>query len=98
MRHLVHVRSPCAIRSLFWILGHAQQIFGQILSWVPKVRCHTTTITVSIVAINWKKTRSLTPFRHVEYIAPEVINSAGHTSAVDWWTLGILIYEMIVSP
>jgi serine/threonine protein kinase len=32
----------------------------------------------------------------VEYIAPEVINSSGHTSAVDWWTLGILIYEMIV--
>ena len=33
----------------------------------------------------------------VEYIAPEVINTHGHTSAVDWWTLGILIYEMIVS-
>ena len=32
----------------------------------------------------------------VEYIAPEVINSSGHTSAVDWWTLGILVYEMIV--
>ncbi|EMD40561.1 hypothetical protein CERSUDRAFT_45092 [Gelatoporia subvermispora B] len=30
-----------------------------------------------------------------EYIAPEVIQSTGHTSAVDWWTLGILIYEMI---
>ncbi|PCH41422.1 AGC/RSK protein kinase [Wolfiporia cocos MD-104 SS10] len=30
-----------------------------------------------------------------EYIAPEVIQSSGHTSAVDWWTLGILIYEMI---
>lgn len=30
-----------------------------------------------------------------EYIAPEVIQTAGHTSAVDWWTLGILIYEMI---
>ncbi|KAG8843462.1 hypothetical protein FRB91_003339, partial [Serendipita sp. 411] len=30
-----------------------------------------------------------------EYIAPEVINSSGHTSAVDWWTLGILVYEMI---
>ncbi|KZT72605.1 Pkinase-domain-containing protein [Daedalea quercina L-15889] len=30
-----------------------------------------------------------------EYIAPEVIESSGHTSAVDWWTLGILIYEMI---
>lgn len=32
-----------------------------------------------------------------EYIAPEVIGNLGHTSAVDWWTLGILIYEMIVS-
>jgi protein-serine/threonine kinase len=32
-----------------------------------------------------------------EYIAPEVIRNSGHTSAVDWWTLGILIYEMIVS-
>jgi len=32
-----------------------------------------------------------------EYIAPEVIAAQGHTAAVDWWTLGILIYEMIVS-
>ena len=25
-----------------------------------------------------------------------MIRTDGHTSAVDWWTLGILIYEMIV--
>lgn len=31
----------------------------------------------------------------IEYIAPEVIRGNGHTSAVDWWTLGILIYEML---
>ncbi|KAI9790916.1 MAG: serine/threonine protein kinase, AGC [Peltula sp. TS41687] len=30
-----------------------------------------------------------------EYIAPEVIKGNGHTSAVDWWTLGVLIYEML---
>ncbi|KAI9343834.1 kinase-like domain-containing protein [Pilaira anomala] len=30
-----------------------------------------------------------------EYIAPEVIRGWGHTSGVDWWTLGILIYEML---
>ncbi|ORZ03386.1 kinase-like domain-containing protein [Syncephalastrum racemosum] len=30
-----------------------------------------------------------------EYIAPEVIRGCGHTSAVDWWTLGILIFEML---
>ncbi|XP_023772378.1 phototropin-1 isoform X2 [Lactuca sativa] len=29
-----------------------------------------------------------------EYIAPEIISGAGHSSAVDWWALGILLYEM----
>ncbi|KAB1226083.1 Phototropin-1 [Morella rubra] len=29
-----------------------------------------------------------------EYIAPEIITGAGHTSEVDWWALGILLYEM----
>ncbi|OAD74475.1 protein kinase C, partial [Phycomyces blakesleeanus NRRL 1555(-)] len=32
-----------------------------------------------------------------EYIAPEVIKMCGHTSAVDWWTLGIFIYEMLAN-
>lgn len=30
-----------------------------------------------------------------EYLAPEVIQSLGHTTAVDWWALGILIYEFL---
>lgn len=30
-----------------------------------------------------------------EYIAPEVLLNKGHGRAVDWWTLGILIFEMI---
>jgi len=29
-----------------------------------------------------------------EYLSPEVIQSKGHTKAVDWWALGVLIYEM----
>nr|AML76314.1 putative LOV domain-containing protein [Athyrium filix-femina] len=30
-----------------------------------------------------------------EYIAPEIIAGHPHSSAVDWWALGILLYEMM---
>ncbi|KAK4243572.1 camp-dependent protein kinase catalytic subunit [Corynascus novoguineensis] len=30
-----------------------------------------------------------------EYLAPEVIREGGYTTAVDWWALGILIYEFL---
>jgi len=32
-----------------------------------------------------------------EYLAPEVISNKGHNVGVDWWTLGILNYEMLHS-
>jgi serine/threonine protein kinase len=31
-----------------------------------------------------------------EYLSPEIINGSGHDFTVDWWSLGVLIYEMIV--
>ena len=30
-----------------------------------------------------------------EYLAPEIIKANGHNYAVDWWSLGMLLYEMI---
>jgi len=30
-----------------------------------------------------------------EYLAPEIILSKGYNKAVDWWALGVLIYEMV---
>jgi len=30
-----------------------------------------------------------------DYFAPEIVASKGHTHAVDWWTLGILTFELL---
>ncbi|XP_038987567.1 serine/threonine-protein kinase AGC1-7-like isoform X2 [Phoenix dactylifera] len=30
-----------------------------------------------------------------EYLAPEIIRGEGHGSAVDWWTFGIFLYELM---
>lgn len=31
-----------------------------------------------------------------EYLAPEMVKEEGHDFGVDWWTVGILIYEMLI--
>mmetsp|Transcript_115382 Transcript_115382/g.160155 ORF Transcript_115382/g.160155 Transcript_115382/m.160155 type:complete len:192 (+) Transcript_115382:986-1561(+) len=31
-----------------------------------------------------------------EYLAPEMVSHQGHDFSVDWWALGILIYEMLI--
>ncbi|CAH1437861.1 unnamed protein product [Lactuca virosa] len=30
-----------------------------------------------------------------EYLAPEIIKGEGHGSPVDWWTFGVLLYELL---
>lgn len=31
-----------------------------------------------------------------EYMAPEVLEQTGHDMGVDWWAVGVLMYEMLI--
>lgn len=42
-----------------------------------------------------KDTRSNSMCGTVEYMSPEIILGKGHDKAADWWSVGILLFEML---
>jgi serine/threonine protein kinase len=42
-----------------------------------------------------ENTRSNSMCGTLEYMAPEIILSQGHDKAADWWSVGILLFEML---
>nr|GLL26774.1 phototropin-2-like [Ipomoea trifida] len=65
----------------------------QVIKHPPPKRRSRSTPPLTFVAEPTTQSNSFVGTE--EYIAPEIITGAGHSSAIDWWALGILIYEML---
>ncbi len=35
-------------------------------------------------------------FKLIDYLAPEMLNKEGHSYSIDWYLLGVLMYELLV--
>jgi len=53
--------------------------------------CKLTDMGLAKISIGQTYTMVGTP----DYMAPEVIDCSGHTRSVDWWTLGVLLFELL---
>uniref|UniRef100_A0A674F711 Ribosomal protein S6 kinase n=1 Tax=Salmo trutta TaxID=8032 RepID=A0A674F711_SALTR len=67
--------------------------FPLSLTSIPFIKC-ILDFGLSKEAIDHDK-RAYSFCGTIEYMAPEVVNRRGHTHSADWWSFGVLMFEML---
>ena len=92
--------SPCAesycINSSCLQPSCAQTSCFKPRPWVPKPRKPKSSLKrLPQLVVEPTEARSNSFVGTHEYLAPEIIKGDGHGSAVDWWTFGVFLYELL---
>lgn len=64
-------------------------------TWKPKTETGLPTGALPELVAEPTAARSMSFVGTHEYLAPEIIKGEGHGSAVDWWTFGIFLHELL---